>query len=135
VERFRSLFDRSSNTAGHSASLVHETTSWTVFYPGTWNSRRNTYHFQGRLGRYLETQSDRPRRLVGRKPRSTSLPRCMEAGGLSERVFTPLGLRPPAHARALSWKGHDVDTWKAKSELAGDPGSYEQALPEIRRGV
>ncbi len=141
VERFRSLFVPLIDHGRYSASLVYvDNLVDGLISAGALDSAGgNTYHLRDDWDvtwkRYLTDLGA----MVGRQPRlNIPFSVAWRLGDLSERIFTPLGIRPPVTrlVAAIMGRDNDVDTSKAKSELGWSTRvSYEQALPEIRAWV
>ena len=141
VDRFKALFVPLLDHGRYSASLVYvDNLVNGMILAGTHSGAAgNTYHLRDDWDvtwrRYLTDLGA----MVGKRP-GFSIPFSLawKLGALSEKVLTPLNIRPPITrlAAAIMGRDNDVDTTKARTELGWNTQvSYEQALAEIRSWV
>ena len=141
VDRFRGLFVPLLDHGRYSASLIYvdNLVSGMILAGTRPGSECNTYHLRDDWDvtwkRYLTDLGA----MVGKRP-GFSIPFSLawKLGAISERMLTPLNIRPPVTrlAAAIMGRDNDVDTTKAKTELGWSTHvSYEQALAEIRPWV
>ncbi len=141
VDRFKGLFVPLLDHGRYSASLVYvDNLVNGMILAGTRSGAvGNTYHLRDDWDvtwkRYLTDLGA----MVGKKP-GFSIPFSLAwtLGAISERMLTPLNIRPPITrlAAAIMGRDNDVDTTKAKTELGWSTQvSYEQAIAEIRPWV
>ncbi|HPW68022.1 MAG: NAD-dependent epimerase/dehydratase family protein [Desulfomonilia bacterium] len=141
VDRFKGLFVPLLDHGRYSASLVYvdNLVSGLVLAGTRPRAVGNTYHLRDDWDvtwkRYLTDLGA----MMGKRP-GFSIPFSLAwtLGALSEKILTPLNIRPPITrlTAAIMGRDNDVDTTKARTELGWDTHvSYEQALAEIRAWV